>query len=65
MGKRNVRFVAQGVTGGWRIWNRKIKKHWGFKFPVHPELLLAELNGQRRPDEITRLTNCYRNGERP
>jgi len=49
------RYVARGVPGGYRIWNNKMKKWWGEHYDYCPDDLLAELNGQKRPDEITRL----------
>ena len=57
MGKPTVRYVARAVAGtGWRVWDRKMKKWWGNPFPEFPERLLNELNGQKRPNEIVRLS---------
>jgi hypothetical protein len=56
MGKSKRRFVAKAEAGsGWRIWDNKQKKWWGECYLQHPENLLAELNGDKRPDELTEL----------
>jgi hypothetical protein len=55
MGRERQRFVAKTVEGiGWRIWNTKTKRWWVEFCHVYPEVLLQELNGERRPSEITR-----------
>jgi hypothetical protein len=57
VGETKKRFVAKAIPGiGWRIWNRKQAKWWGNPFSHHPEELLLELNGARRPDKIVELT---------
>jgi hypothetical protein len=51
-----MRFVAKAQAGiGWRIWDNKIKTWWGQIYDQHPEKLIAELNGEKRPDELTKL----------
>ena len=50
-----ARYVARAVPGGWRIFNRRTKRWWGNYFREYPEDVLAELNGQRRPDVLTQL----------
>ena len=62
MGKPNQRFVCKSYDGGWRIWNRKMKKWWGLSFSTFPSALLDELNGERRPDKIVQLVKDKRNG---
>jgi hypothetical protein len=57
MGKPNDRYVAKAVPGvGWRIWNRRTKRWWGNYFAEYPQKTLDELNGPKRPDELTKLT---------
>ncbi|MCC2669377.1 MAG: hypothetical protein K0Q72_1848 [Armatimonadetes bacterium] len=59
MGKLTTRFVAKAETGqGWRIWDRKAKKWWGNPYEQYPELLLSELNGEKRPEQLTELTRA-------
>jgi len=56
MGKPSRRFVAKAEEGrGWRIWDRTAKKWWGEHYRHYPEALLAELNGEKRPDQLTQL----------
>ena len=56
MGKPKTRFVAQAEAGkGWRIWDKLEKKWWGERYQSFPERLLEELNGDKRPDELTEL----------
>ena len=56
MGKSKTRFVAKAEAGeGWRIWDNKQKKWWGESYQSFPERLLMELNGEKRPDQITEL----------
>lgn len=56
MGKRSRRYVAVAEAGqGWRIWNRKARQWWGERYQRYPEELLAELNGERRPGQLTEL----------
>ena len=56
MGKPNFRYVAKAEEGvGWRIWDRKMRKWWGERYRNFPELLLAELNGDKRPERLTEL----------
>ena len=59
--RRNQRYVAKSEAGkGWRIWNRKMKRWWGEWYQSYPEKLLDELNGLKRPEEITRLTQVLK-----
>lgn len=56
MGKVETRFVAKSEAGqGWRVWDRKAQKWWGQSFPSYPELLLAELNGEKRSEKLMGL----------
>jgi hypothetical protein len=57
MGAARKRYVAKAVPGsGWRVWDRKRGCWWGNDFSAYPETLLAELNGDKRPDRITELS---------
>jgi hypothetical protein len=57
MGVKAFRYVARAVPGrGWRIWNRKTKRWWGNFFVEFPSALLDELNGPKRPEEISKLS---------
>lgn len=59
------RYVAKAEAGkGWRVWNRKTQKWWGNYFKYYPELLLDELNGEKNPEEITKLNRRYQMGMR-
>jgi hypothetical protein len=49
------RYVARGITGGYRIWNNKSNKWWGELYEFCPDDLLEELNGEKRPDKIVEL----------
>ena len=64
MGKPRRRYVAQGVSGGWRIWNNKMKKFWGDIYEIQPDELIIELNGQKRPEKLTELNRKYRSAKR-
>lgn len=56
MGKSKNRFVAKAEAGkGWRIRDNQQKKWWGEHYRSFPEQLLAELNGDKRPERITAL----------
>ena len=56
MGKPKTRFVAKAeAQKGWRIWDKLEKKWWGERYLNMPERLLAELNGLKRPNELTIL----------
>ena len=55
MGKPKRRFVAKGVPGGYRIWNKKAQKYWGETYDFFPEDLLNELNNQKRPEKLLEL----------
>ena len=54
------RYVARGVPGGYRIWNRKSKVWWGDHYELCPDDLIAELNGANDPARITALLRHYR-----
>jgi len=58
------RFVARGVPGGYRIWDNKVRRWWGDFYELCPDDLLAELNGQRRPEIITELLQRHRSQKR-
>ena len=56
MGKEKRRFVAKAEAGkGWRIWDNLVRRWWGEPYQNFPEQLLTELNGQKRPDQLTDL----------
>ena len=56
MGKPHHRFAAKAEAGkGWRIWDSRMRKWWGEHYQQHPEQLLAELNGDKRPDRLNEL----------
>ena len=56
MGKADRRFVAKAEAGkGWRIWDRTQKKWWGEPYQQYPGPLLTELNGPKRPEQLTQL----------
>ena len=56
MGKEGSRFVGRAEAGkGWRIWDNKMRKFWGERYENYPALLLAELNGAKRPDRLKEL----------
>ena len=67
MGKPNVRFVAKAVPGvGWRIWNRRTNRWWGNYFAEFPQETLDELNGPRRPEQLSELAKpSYAEHRRP
>jgi hypothetical protein len=57
MSTQNARYVAKAIAGtGWRIWNRRTKRWWGNYFKEYPQKVLDELNGAKRPENITELT---------
>lgn len=60
---RPSRFRAQVQPDGtWRIWDEKQTKFWSARQPFtsHPAALVAELNGEARPDELERLVRNLR-----
>ncbi len=61
MAKRGRRFVAQAEAGrGWRIWDKKAQQWWGPVFTSQPDALVAELNGEKRPERLTELLKRHR-----
>jgi hypothetical protein len=58
------RYVARGVSGGYRIWDNKTRRWWGDFYELCPDELLNELNGARDHDMITMLLKRYRNMKR-
>ena len=64
MGKQKRRFVAKGVPGGWRIWNKIVKKWWGHHYEKQPDELVAELNGEKRQEVLNRLSRKLQNDKR-
>ena len=64
MGKPNRRFVAKGVPGGWRIWNKLANRWWGQFYEKQPDELVAELNGQKRPEVLVELNRRYQKDKR-
>ena len=54
-----MRFVARAEAGvGWRIWDNKTRTFWGQIYDQHPEQLIAELNGQKRPEVLVLLAKA-------
>lgn len=64
MGKPKRRYVAKGVPGGWRIYNKLSKKYWGELYERQPDELVNELNGQKRPEVIVKLTRKFQKDKR-
>jgi len=64
MGIARRKYVAKGVPGGWRIWNKQLKKFWADFYETQPDDLLAELNGEKRPAKLTELNKRYRAAKR-
>ena len=57
MGRPTVRYVCRAIAGeGWRIWDRRQKKWWGTVYYRFPQAVLDALNGEKRPEELVRLT---------
>lgn len=54
------RYVARGVSGGYRIWDGKARRWWGDLYELCPDALLDELNGAADPEAITALIKRYR-----
>jgi len=54
------RYVARGVSGGYRIWDNRGRRWWGELYEVCPDELLAELNGRRDYARVTALLRRYR-----
>lgn len=51
-----MQYVCKAIPGqGWRVWNRRTKRWWGNYFIEFPEALLAELNGEKRPEILVKL----------
>jgi len=58
--------VAKAEAGlGWRIWNTKTKRPWGEHYKRYPDEVLAELNGERRPNAIASRTRDLQVERRP
>lgn len=56
MGEPKRRFVAKAeAKKGWRIWDSKQKRWWGERYENLPESLLAELNADKRPEQVNTL----------
>lgn len=59
------RYVARAEADvGWRVWDRKLKRWWGNFFSEHPAAILAELNGDGRPDVLAQLARPSRSRPR-
>jgi hypothetical protein len=59
----NARYVARVIPGrGWRCWNRRTRRWWGNHFAEYPAELLAELNGEKRPERLVELSKPKRSG---
>ncbi|WP_326637703.1 hypothetical protein OIE67_06820 [Nonomuraea fuscirosea] len=58
MGRR--RYVARGVSGGYRIWDNKARRWWGDLYELCPDEVLDELNGARDPGRLTTLLKRHR-----
>jgi len=60
MGKASRRFVGKATPKqGWRVWDNTVKRWWGQFYKRYPHELLDELNGQKRPAVITKLTRGF------
>lgn len=55
MGKPGRKYVAKGVPGGWRIWNKQGHRWWGEFYEKQPDELVDELNGLKRPEVMAAL----------
>lgn len=64
MGKPRRRYVAKGVTGGWRIVNKKMNKWWGELYERQPDELVEELNNKKRPEVLVILTRKFQKDKR-
>jgi hypothetical protein len=54
-----MRFIAKAEAGvGWRIWDNTAKQWWGEIYDQHPEALIAELNGKKRPEVLVTLARA-------
>jgi hypothetical protein len=42
-----------------------LKRWWGNPYPAYPTALLAELNGEKRPDKIVELSKGVVKRQRP
>ncbi|MFF4097491.1 hypothetical protein ACFYYY_27635 [Streptomyces sp. NPDC001834] len=54
------RYVARGVTGGYRIWDNRGRRWWGDLYELRPDDLLVELNGHADQARIIALMKRYR-----
>ena len=56
MGQKNRRYVGRAIAAtGWRIWDNKLQRFWGEVYDPFPQALLAELNGEKRPQSLCHL----------
>jgi hypothetical protein len=61
MGKRQRRYVGRAIaTTGWRIWDNKLQRFWGEVYDPYPQILLDELNGEKRPQPLANLAKKSR-----
>ncbi len=58
MGRR--RYVARGISGGYRIWGNRTRRWWGDLYELCPDELLNELNGTRDYGKIAGFLKQYR-----
>jgi hypothetical protein len=59
-------YVARATAElGWRIWNTKTKRWWGEFYKRYPDELLAELNGEKRPEAVAGKTKQLQLERRP
>ncbi|MEY9967601.1 hypothetical protein ABIA33_005674 [Streptacidiphilus sp. MAP12-16] len=49
------RYVARGVPGGYRIWDKKGRRWWGDHYELCPDDLVTALNAKASPETITAL----------
>lgn len=54
------RYVARGVSGGYRIWDNTARRWWGDLYEFCPDDLLDELNDGKDHERITALLKRYR-----
>jgi hypothetical protein len=54
------RYVARGVTGGYRIWDNRVQRWWGDLYELFPDDLLKALNDGVSHRELTEAVNRAR-----
>jgi hypothetical protein len=60
------KYVARATANlGWRIWNTRSRRWWGEYYKRYPEELLAELNGEKRSEQVAGKTRQLQIERRP